>query len=67
LKREFDLYLKDILEAIENIRSYINSLTIEEFQRSKITVDAVMRNLGIIGEAISQMPVDKKKQYSFVP
>lgn len=46
------LYLNDISEAAENIRSYVGTMTFEEFKNDRMRVDAVVRNFEIIGEAV---------------
>jgi len=63
LKRRFDLYLKDILESIERIRQYTESIGIAKLEKSNINMDAVMRNLEIIGEAATQLPQQIKDKY----
>jgi hypothetical protein len=52
------LFLDDILKAINKINLYINDLTYEQFQKDVKTVDAVIRNLEIIGEAVKNLPSD---------
>ncbi|MFX0052723.1 MAG: DUF86 domain-containing protein [Candidatus Hodarchaeota archaeon] len=52
------LFLDDILKAINKIYHYINHLTYEQFQKDVKTVDAVIRNLEIIGEAVKNLPSD---------
>lgn len=44
-------YLVHILEAIERIDTYTAALSQEDFEATPMAVDAVVRNLGIIGEA----------------
>jgi uncharacterized protein with HEPN domain len=44
-------YLSHIAEAIRRINSYTDKIDWNEFQQSKITQDAVIRNIEIIGEA----------------
>ena len=63
MKREFKLYLRDIIGAIDKIKGYVQNLNIEDFKKSGITIDATTRNLEIIGEAISQMQEEKKNEY----
>ncbi|MCD6203568.1 MAG: DUF86 domain-containing protein [Methanophagales archaeon] len=41
----------EILEAIEKIERYIDSLSFEDFVKNEMVVDAVIRNLEIVGEA----------------
>lgn len=50
-KREEALYIQDILTAINNIEEYTKDLTFSDFDEDKKTIDAVVRNLEIIGEA----------------
>jgi len=56
MPRDSRVYLEDILEAIRKIRTYTEGLSFEEFQKDSKTVDAVVRNLEIIGEAVKQLP-----------
>jgi uncharacterized protein with HEPN domain len=49
--RDWRLRIEDILEAAGRIESYITGLTFEQFQADRRTVDAVVRNLEVIGEA----------------
>ena len=60
MSRSLDLYLEDIIEAIRKIYSYTNSLSFEEFCADERTVDAVIRNLIIIGEAVKNIPEDDR-------
>jgi uncharacterized protein with HEPN domain len=64
MSREYKLYLRDILEAQERIREYTKKMTYEEFAQSKITVDAVVRNLEVIGEVARKLPPEIKKKSS---
>ena len=50
--RDYKLFLEDILESIQKIEKYTNNLTFEDFSQSDMVVDAVIRNLEIIGEAV---------------
>lgn len=51
--RDYLLFLEDILESIDKIEQYTNDLTYEEFQDEDKTIDAVVRNFEIIGEAVN--------------
>jgi len=44
-------YIEHMLEAIGRIREYTAHLSLEEFESTRIAIDAVVRNLEIIGEA----------------
>lgn len=61
------LYILDILEAIQNIEQYVEGLSFDEFVRDRKTIDAVVRNFEIIGEATKSVPEDVKTKYSDIP
>lgn len=67
MKRKFDLYLKDIIEAIDKVQDYVQAIDIEDFDQSPMIIDAVMRNLEIIGEAATQTPIEIKNKHTDVP
>lgn len=67
MTRNYQLYLQDILESIEKIQQYICKLTFEEFSSNNMVIDAVVRNLEIIGEAATRMPDDIRLSYSQIP
>ncbi len=56
MPRDSSVYLEDILTAAERIASYVEGYTRESFGDDPKTVDAVVRNLEIIGEAVKQVP-----------
>lgn len=55
-KRSFELLLEDILLSIQRILEYTDGLTFSEFVSDQKTVDAVVRNFEIIGEAVNKLP-----------
>lgn len=61
MSRSLDFYLEDIIKAIRKIHSYTTSLSFEEFCGDERTVDAVIRNLIVIGEAVKNIPEDTRK------
>ena len=56
--RDNRAYLCHISEAIQTIESYIAGHTFEQFQTNKMMIDAVVRELEIIGEAANQISDD---------
>jgi uncharacterized protein with HEPN domain len=54
--RETKLYLNDILTCIERIQEYTDSISFEDFCTDNRTIDAVVRNFEIIGEAAKNIP-----------
>lgn len=65
-KRDYRLYLEDIIESINKIEKYISDMNYNNFSKSDITVDAVVRNFEIIGEAARQLPEKVKDKYTDV-
>lgn len=53
--RDWRLRIEDILDAAASIEAYIAGLTFEQFQTDRKTVDAVVRNLEVIGEAAKHL------------
>jgi len=56
MRRDHRLFLDDILEAIGNVREYTAGLDYDAFARNKMTRDAVVRNLEVMGEAARRPP-----------
>lgn len=61
------MYLEDILTAFNRISEYIENHTFIDFKRDYKTVDAVIRNFEIIGEASKNLPKEIKEKYSKIP
>ena len=64
--RNYDLYLQDIVEAADRITSYTGGMTRSEFEADPMRIDAVIRNLGIIGEAVKKIPDSIREGYPSV-
>lgn len=62
MPRDYRLYLSDILEALERIQEYTKNMTYKDFTQSNITIDAVVRNLEVIGEAARKLPSEIKSK-----
>jgi len=56
MPRDYRLYLDDILQSIEQIQAYLEGMAYEQFEADARTVDAVVRNLEILGEAARNLP-----------
>lgn len=65
--REYRLYLKDILAAIESIENFIAGMDLAAFERDDKTSSAVLRKLEIIGEAVKQIPEEIRRAYPQIP
>ncbi len=54
-KRNDKLLILDILDCIAKIQQYTKGYTLREFSRDTKTIDAVVRNIEIIGEATKHL------------
>jgi len=63
-KRPVDLLLNYIRQSIDRVEQYIKNLSFDAFSDDQKSVDAVVRNLEIIGEAASRLPDEFKEKYS---
>jgi len=59
-KRNPKLLIEDILESCHKIMDYTKGITFEEFVADPKTIDAVVRNFEIIGEAANRLPEEFK-------
>jgi uncharacterized protein with HEPN domain len=66
MPRDSRVYLEDILEATRKITAYTSSLSKAAFLEDEKTIDAVVRNLEVIGEAVKKLPEDLRAQHSAV-
>jgi len=65
--RDWRLRLEDILEAVARIESYTSDTTYEAFAADRKTIDAVVRNVTVIGEAARHLPDEMKERYPEIP
>ncbi len=59
-KRVPSLLVEDIIDSSNKILDYTRNLSFEEFIQDGKTIDAVIRNFEIIGEAANRLPEDFK-------
>jgi uncharacterized protein with HEPN domain len=62
-KRSPELLIDDILESGQKILDYTVGFTLDDFKSDSKTVDAVIRNFEIIGEAANRLPDDFKEKF----
>ena len=65
--REWEFRVEDMLECIGKIQSYTEGMDYQAFRNSEITIDAVLRNIEIIGEAANHIPDDITKKAPQIP
>lgn len=56
MSRDYRVFVDDILEAVGKIQNYTSGMSFEELKQDAKTLDAVIRNLEIIGEAAKKIP-----------
>lgn len=66
-RRPIALLIDDMLERIQRIERFVGGLEREAFLRDEKTVDSVVRNLEVIGEAASRLPQEFREQHSSIP
>ena len=63
MQRDPLVLLDDMLLAIRKVRSYTKGMTKNELLEDERTLDAVIRNLEVLGEAAKYLPKDLRDQY----
>jgi len=66
-KRDFWDYVQDILDSINDVESFIEGMSFEEFRKDRKTVNAVVRSIEVIGEASKRIPRAMKAKHVGVP
>ena len=59
--------LKELEETLKRYKPYAKGLNYETFVNSEMIVDAVLRNLEIIGEASGNIPESVREKYPDIP
>lgn len=65
--RNWIMRLEDINEALERITEYMEGLDYDSWKSDRKTIDAVIRNLEIIGEASTHVPEEIQEQHPNMP
>ena len=66
-KRDPLVLLEDIMLAIQKISRYTSQMDRDAFLSDDLVIDAVARNLEIIGEAARQLPEDFRRAHAQIP
>ena len=66
-KRDWRILFEDILESIHKIDNYTEEIDIEAFKSNSMLIDAVVRNIEIIGEASSKIPDEIQNKFAEIP
>lgn len=65
--RDWKMRTEDILEAIQRIEEYTRNIRYQQWQKDQKTIDAVVRNIEIIGEATRHIPEEIQQQFANIP
>ena len=67
MAKDYKAYISHILESIMLIEQYTENISFEAFEKDRKTIDAVIRNFEIIGEASNKLPEEFRGKYPEVP
>lgn len=65
--RDWSFRIADILEAIATVQKYTEGMEFDGFVSDRKTVDAVIRNFTIIGEAACHIPEEISQAHPEIP
>jgi len=65
--RNSKLFLRDILDAMDAIESFVGDMDLGTFVKDDKTSSAVIRKFEIIGEAARNIPDDMRRKHPQVP
>ncbi|MBT3199640.1 MAG: DUF86 domain-containing protein [Phycisphaerales bacterium] len=63
MRRDCRVYLDDILDATDRALAYTKGYSLDKLQDDGKTLDAVIRNLEIIGEAAKSIPPEFRERH----
>jgi len=67
MRRDYRLYIKDILDCIEKIEEFTAGMDYEDFVENDLVCSAVIRKLEVIGEASKKVPDFIRTRFSDIP
>lgn len=67
MKRDYKLFVRDIVEAIDTIEQFVGDMSFEEFMADTKTNNAVVWQIHIIGEASKNIPARICASYDILP
>jgi uncharacterized protein with HEPN domain len=67
MTRDVTLYLADIIENMRDAQRFVEGITFDNFRSNKMAVNAVLRSIEVIGEAVKNVPEDIRNRRPAVP
>ena len=65
--RRWKFRIRHILDAINTVQDYTTGMDYHAFRADQKTIDAVVRNFAVIGEAARHVPPDVQKTHPEIP
>jgi len=65
--RNTQLYIKDILDSINSIKTFVKGMDFNTFKNDDLVSSAVIRKFEIIGEAVKHIPNEMRIKYPEIP
>ncbi len=66
-EREWHFYINDMVGFSENVLSYCDGMDQTAFETTGLNYDATVRNLELIGEAATHIPIEVRQLYFSIP
>ena len=67
MTRNVGLYVRDILQNMQDAEEFIYGLSYDQFAADKKTFNAAVRSIEVIGEAAKHVPAGVRQKYREVP
>jgi uncharacterized protein with HEPN domain len=67
MSRIVSLFIKDILQNMNDAMEFIEGISYDQFAADKKTLNAVLRSIEVIGEATKNIPDEVRAKYPQVP
>ena len=67
MKRDYNLFLRDIILAMRSIEEFLGDMDLDELSVDDKTSSAIIRKFEIIGEATKHLPEDLKELHPEIP
>ena len=67
IKRDYKDFLLDIFYSIDLIEKFVAGFDFEKFKQDEKTKDAVIMRIGILGEAVNNLPKKFRKEHKEIP
>lgn len=65
--RNVTLYIKDVLDSMNSIETFVRGIDFDTFKNDDMVSSAVIRKFEIIGEAVKHIPDEIRMKYPDVP